>query len=133
MDPVSLATAAVAVLSPYLVEGGKEVTETAAKDLFTWLKSKLTGRAAEALSDLEKAPAAEDNLADLRKQLVKVLEADRSSVRSCAGCCPRRRPRVRRRRRSISPTAPWAKAAQVHGNQNVTKVGRVQPEAGRLA
>src|SRR4051794_3214467 len=123
MDPVSLATAAVAVLSPYLVKGGKETAKTAAKDLFTWLKGKLTGRAAEALSDLEKAPAAEDNQADLRKQLVKVLEAD---------------PQLREELRRLLPEAPAAgvttqtidqsnslnaKVAQVEGNQNVTKIG----------
>jgi hypothetical protein len=76
MDPVSLATAALAVLSPYLVDGGKEVTKTVAKDIYTSLKGKLTGRAAEALNDFEKAPTSEDNWGDLRKQLIKALEAD---------------------------------------------------------
>jgi len=123
MDPVSLAAAAVAVLSPYLVEGGKEAAKTAAKDLYTWLKDKLTGRAAEALDDLEKAPASEDNQADLRKQLAKALEAD---------------PQLREELRRLLPEASAAggttqtidqsgssnaRAAQVHGDRNVTKIG----------
>jgi hypothetical protein len=123
MDPASLATAAVAVLSPYLAESGKEVTKTVAKDLYTWLKGKLTGRVAEALDDLEKAPASEDNRADLRKQLTKALEAN-----------PQLREELHRRLPEASAAGATtqtidqsgstnAKAAQTHGNQNVTKIG----------
>ena len=76
MDPVTLATAAVTVLGPYLVEGGKEAAKTAANDLYAWLKGKLTGRAAEALDDLEQDPSSELNRADLGKQLARALAAD---------------------------------------------------------
>ena len=99
------------------------MTQTAAKDLFTGLKSKRTGRAAEALSDLEKAPAAEDNLADLRKQLVKVLEADPQLREELRRLLPEA-PAAGETTQTIDQSnSPYAKAAQVHGNQNVTKVG----------
>ena len=76
MDPITLATAAVAALTPLLGAGATEVAKTASKDLYGWLKGKLVGRAADALGDLEKAPDSVDNQADLRKQLTKLLEAE---------------------------------------------------------
>src|SRR4051794_41089020 len=123
MDPVSLATAAVAVLSPYLVKGGKETAKTAAKDIYTWLKGKLTGRAAEALDDLEKTPASEDNRADLRKQLTKALEAD-SQLREELG---RRLPEASATGVTTQTldqsSSTNAKAAQIHRDQNTTTIG----------
>ena len=123
MDPVIVATAAVAVLSPYLVEGGKEATKTAAKDLYTWLKGKLTGRAAEALGDLEKAPASEDNQADLRKQLTKALEADPTLVADLRQLLPETSAAGVTTQTVDQSGSTNAKAAQVHGNRNVTNIG----------
>jgi len=82
VEPVT-AAAAVALVAPYLAKAGESAAEKlgetsveAASKLLTWMRSKLTGRAREALVDLEKAPASEDNRADLRKQLLKALEVD---------------------------------------------------------
>lgn len=123
MDPVSLATAAVAVLSPYLVEGGKEATKTAAKDLYHWLKSKLTGRAAEALGDLEKDPASEDNRGDLRKQLAKALEADPALQAELRRLLPEGSAAGAVTQTLDQSRSTNAKGAQVHGKGNVTNIG----------
>ncbi len=78
---VELATAAVAVLAPYLAEAGKEAAKAVGKEsaegaakLLGWLREKLTGRAKEALTELEEAPASALNQDDLRTQLAKLLE-----------------------------------------------------------
>jgi len=82
LDPAIAAYAAttVSAIAPYLTEAArgaaKKVGEEGAVKLLGWLREKLTGRAKEALDDLEKAPEAEDFQADLRKQLVKLLEAN---------------------------------------------------------
>ena len=77
---LTLATQAAAIAALYLGETGKAVAKKVGEELggklLPWLRQKLTGRAKEALDDLEKNPGAEDNQADLRKQLTKLLEAD---------------------------------------------------------
>ena len=123
MDPVSLATAAVALLGPYLVEGGKEATKTAANDVYAWLKSKLTGRVQEALGDLEKAPASEDNRADLRKQLAKALEADPTLLAELRAMLPREAIQAATVQKIDQSGSTNAKAAQVHGDRNTTTIG----------
>lgn len=82
-DPVTLATTAVALLSPYLVKFGEKAAERAGEGvadgggkLLGWMKDKLTGRGKEALDDLTSAPHSDDNQADLRKQLTKLIEGD---------------------------------------------------------
>jgi hypothetical protein len=82
-DPITLAATAVALLSPYLVKFGEKVAEGAGEGvadggakLLGWLKDKLTGRGKEALDDLTSAPESDDNKADLRKQLAKLIEAE---------------------------------------------------------
>jgi hypothetical protein len=52
---------------------GEEGANTAIK-LLGWMRGKLTGRAKEALDNVEAAPSSEDNQADLRKQLTKLPE-----------------------------------------------------------
>jgi hypothetical protein len=123
MDPASLATAAVAVLSPYLVAGATEATKTAAQDVYAWLKGKLTGRAAEALGDLEKDPASADNRADLRKQLAKALEADPALVAELRRMLPEGAAAGGVAQTIDQSGSTNAKAAQVHGDRNVTKIG----------
>jgi hypothetical protein len=83
MDPVTLAGSAVALVAPYLVEGGKELAKKVGAEvgdrivtLYDRVKAKLTGGGAEALADLEKQPKDADNQAALRVQLKKALEAD---------------------------------------------------------
>jgi hypothetical protein len=79
---ITLATAAVAALLPYLTAAGKEAAKTVGKEtvevgmkLLGWMREKLTGHAKEALDDLVAQPDAEDNQADLRKQLAKLLDS----------------------------------------------------------
>jgi hypothetical protein len=80
---IELAATAVSLLAPYLVKAagkgaeqvGTEVASRLAK-LYDTLKAKLTGLAAKALADLEKAPEDTDAQATLRQQLKKVLAED---------------------------------------------------------
>lgn len=83
IDPGTLAAAAVAALSPYLVEGGKEAAKAAGKEtaagalrLLDWLKGKLTGAGAEVLAEVEKAPQDADAQGALRLQIRKLLERE---------------------------------------------------------
>lgn len=78
---IELAAAAVGLLAPYLTEAGKEAAKTVGKEtagaglkLLGWMREKLTGRAKEALSELEERPEAQLNQDDLRTQLAKLLE-----------------------------------------------------------
>ena len=64
----------VALASAHLLfESGKEAFKEGvegAAQLLSWLRTTLTGRAKEALADLENNPGEADNQADLRKQLM---------------------------------------------------------------
>ena len=117
------AAAAVTLVVPYLAAAGTEAAKTVGKEsagaaikLLGWLRDKLTGRAAEALGDLERSPDAEDNQADLRKQLAKLLEAEphlhdelRALLQGPASTGP-----------TITQTVQGshAKGAQIHGDGN---------------
>ncbi|WP_372396929.1 hypothetical protein ABMY26_22835 [Azospirillum sp. HJ39] len=77
---MDVSKAAVDALSPYLTEAGKEAAKAVGKEvagqgfkLLGWMRDKLTGRGAEALAELEQAPADADNQGDVRKQLTKLL------------------------------------------------------------
>jgi hypothetical protein len=83
MDSATLAGAAVALVAPYLAEGGKELAKKVGGEagerivkLYDKVKATLTGGGAEALADLEKQPEDADTKAALRVQLKKALEAD---------------------------------------------------------
>lgn len=76
----NLAAAAVALVAPYLAAAGTEAAKAAGKGaaeaggrLLGWLRERAAGRAGEALTDLERDPGSEDNRADLRKQLARLL------------------------------------------------------------
>jgi hypothetical protein len=78
---IELAAAAVAALLPYLTEAGKEAAKTVGKEtaeagmkLLGWIREKLNDHAQEALDDLVAQPDSEDNQADLRKQVTKLLD-----------------------------------------------------------
>jgi hypothetical protein len=85
MDPLTLATGAVTILSPYLVkigekaaeEVGKKLPEAAAK-VWNAIMTKFRGKAAaeEAVKDFVAEPDDEDNRAAFRKELRKVLEGE---------------------------------------------------------
>ena len=77
----ALVASAIALVAPYLGKAGEEAAKTVGKEgataglkLLGWLRDKATGRAKEALEDAETKPS-DDNKADLRKQLVKLLDA----------------------------------------------------------
>ena len=85
MEPVALATAAVAFLAPYLVKAGEKTAETIGEKLpeavgkvWNAILAKFQGNAAAetAVKDLLKAPQDADNQADVRKRLREVLQAD---------------------------------------------------------
>jgi hypothetical protein len=79
-----LAGSAVALVAPYLAEGGKELAKKVGGDvgdrivkLYDKVKAKLTGVAAkEALADLEAKPEDERRKAALELQLEKALGAN---------------------------------------------------------
>lgn len=88
MDIPTLATSAVALLSPYLVKGTEEFAKKVGDAAFTGVgklaalvRDKVSGRAEEALADLEQDPENDENQADFRKQLRKTLEADPAFVK----------------------------------------------------
>src|SRR4051794_28254964 len=96
MDPISLAAAAVAVLSPYLAKAGegaaKKLGEEAvdgAGKLLGWMRAKLGGGAKEALEELATTPGDQDNQAVLRKQLAKALQADPALAAELQAMLPR--------------------------------------------
>jgi hypothetical protein len=85
MEPIALATAAVAFLSPYLVKAGEKTAETIGEKLpeavgkvWNAIIAKFRGNAAAetAVKDLVEAPEDDDNQAALRKELRKVLQTD---------------------------------------------------------
>lgn len=83
MDPLALASAAVAALAPYLATAGQaaakklgEKSVEAGEKLLVWMRERLSGRGQEALDDLAANPTSEENQVDLRKQLAKALEAN---------------------------------------------------------
>lgn len=124
MDPVTLATTAVAALSPYLVKMGESAAEKVGESsiegagkLLGWIKSKLTGRAQEALTDLVAAPADADNKATLRVQIRKALEADPALAEELATLLASVAPSSSDTVSSLA-IGPGAKSFSIKGNDN---------------
>jgi len=116
---LTIAALAAAAVTEAVKTLSKEST-TASLKVLGWLRDKLTGRSKEALEDLEQNPSSEDNQADLRKQLTKLLEAQ---------------PELRTELQALLPVSPQggdsmnqtvqgagAKAAQTKGNYNTTTI-----------
>jgi hypothetical protein len=127
MEPVSLATAAVAALSVYLAKVGdgaaKKIGEEAAEaggKLLGWMRAKLRGRAQEALDDLVVHPDREDNQADLRKQLTKALETDPALAAELQAMLPAAATMADSMVQNVGGAGP--KAAQVKGSGNTTTI-----------
>lgn len=77
MDVAQLATAAVAILSPYLAKGAEKIAEKLGGDLYERVKAKLTTPASrDALREIEKAPGDADAQGAVRLHLRKVLSED---------------------------------------------------------
>jgi len=127
MDPISLASAAVAVLSPYLVKASEGAAEKigeesveAGRKLFGWLRARLGGRGQEALNDLASKPGSDDNQADLRKQLAKALAADPALIAELRALLPADATGGDTMVQNVSGAG--AKAAQVKGSGNTTNI-----------
>jgi HEAT repeat protein len=89
MDPATLAAAALAAVTPYLLDAAKDAAKQAAADagkaVWDWIKGKLTGEAGkEAVADLEEAPAAPENALALQAALTKVLKKEPEAVAALA-------------------------------------------------
>ena len=89
MDPVTLATAAVSIVTPYLLDFGKdaakEVASDAGKSVWGWIKGKLTSPAgAEAVADVESAPNKPENAQALQAALTKALTKDPDAAAALA-------------------------------------------------
>jgi hypothetical protein len=127
VEPVT-AAAAVALVAPYLAKAGEaaaekvgEASAEAAGKLLGWMRTKLTGRAREALDDLEKAPGSEDNQADLRKQLARAIEADPALAGELRALIPAEGMEGGAMVQNVG--AAGAKAVQVRGSGNRTTIG----------
>jgi hypothetical protein len=89
MDPVTLAAAAVAFVTPYLLDFGKDAAKEAASDagksVWGWIKGKLTSPAgAEAVSDVEAAPEEPENAQFLQAALTRALTKDPAAAAALA-------------------------------------------------
>jgi hypothetical protein len=126
IEPVTAATA-VALVAPYIKtmgqaaakKAGEEAAEAGGK-IFCWMRAKLTGRAREALDDLEKAPEDEGNQADLRKQLAKALEASPGLAEELRAMLPAESLEAGTMTQNV--TGADAKVAQVRGSGNTTTI-----------
>ncbi|HEU0097289.1 MAG TPA: hypothetical protein VFQ67_00810 [Allosphingosinicella sp.] len=128
LDGAALITAAVALVAPYLAKAGESAAEKVgeasaegAGKVLGWMRAKLTGRAKEALDDLEKAPGSEDNQADLRKQLARAIEADPALAEELRALIPAEAMEEGAMVQNVSGAG--AKAAQVRGSGNRTTIG----------
>ena len=120
----AIAGMVVATVAPYLSQAGTEFATSVGKEaaagavrLVGWLREKLTGRAKEALVDLEREPASEDNQADLRKQLGKVLE-ENSALLAELRALLAELPGAVSTGQSMDIKGDSNKLAQVSGNEN---------------
>jgi hypothetical protein len=123
IDAIAAAASAVGFLTPALAEIGKgaagKLGGTGVEALLAWLRAKTTGRAKEALEDLEKHPDSGDNQADLRKQLAKLLTDDPALLAELAALLPAAKSDERMVQ---NITGSNNKAAQVKGDGNTTTI-----------
>jgi hypothetical protein len=123
---VELAATAVSVLAPYLTEAAKEAAKTVGKEtaggglkLLGWMREKLTGRAKEALTELEDKPASQPNQDDLRAQLTKFLEKQPDLVPQLQELLPDTQPLGK----VISQIVrKGGKGSQINGDQNTVSI-----------
>jgi hypothetical protein len=89
MDPATLAATAIVAALPYLVAFGKEAAKGAAgevgKNVWTWVKSKLSSPLAQqAVGELEKDPNDDDNRKLAEVALAKFLKSDDKALSELA-------------------------------------------------
>lgn len=129
IDPASLTASAVAILSPYLatlggeaVKAGGEAVVAGGRRLSGWLKEKLTGKAADALAEVEKAPADADERAVLETRLRQALAADPALLEGLRALLAE----LLKAETTATQTATasgGSKVAQVAGEGNTTSIG----------
>ena len=123
---IELAAAAVSLLSPYLADAGKEAAKTAGKEaagagikLLGWLRERLAGRGKEALVELEEKPDAQDNQADLRKQLAKLLEEQPELIPQLQALLSEAQTQIPSIHQNVGA---GGQGIQIHGNQNTASI-----------
>jgi hypothetical protein len=123
---IELAAAAVAFLTPYIAEAGKEAAKTVGKEtagagikLLGWMREKLTGRAKEALTELEDKPDSPLNQDDLRTQLAKLLEKQPDLVPQLQALLSEARPQGDAMTQNVGA---GGKASQIKGDRNTVSI-----------
>lgn len=77
MDIPTIAIETVALLSPFLTEGGKELAKSATKDLWNFLKDKFKGKKEEQqLQEFEQNPTDAKRINRLEMALEIAMESD---------------------------------------------------------
>jgi len=124
---IELAAAAVGFLAPYLTEAGKAAAKTVGSKtadgaiaLLGWMREKMTGRAKEALDDLEKNPDSQLNQDDVRTQLAKLLEQRPELVPQLTHLLAERAAQGDVLTQTVGD---GGKASQIKGNQNTVSIG----------
>jgi hypothetical protein len=124
IDAVAAAFSTVALITPALIEIGKgganKFGETAAEKVLGWLRGKTIGRAQEALTDLEREPVSEDNQADFRKQLAKLLTDNPALLSELSALLPPEQ--VGAGDRLEQHIGAGGKEAQIKGSGNTTNI-----------
>lgn len=70
MDPMSLLTAAMTMLAPYLVKSGEKIAEEMGGSLWDWIKSKFSGK-----TELPANPSESDQ-PEIQKQLMMAVASN---------------------------------------------------------
>lgn len=70
MEPMTLLSAAMTMLTPYLVKSGEKIAEEMGGSLWTWIKSKFNGKA-----ELPANPSESDQQ-EIQKQLMMAVASD---------------------------------------------------------
>jgi hypothetical protein len=83
MEVTALATVAVTALSPYLVEGGKELTKGVVKDIWTLIKKPFSGKERDQalITQFAEQPNNSEIQNRVKYKLVDFLEEDPELVR----------------------------------------------------
>lgn len=116
---VALAAAAASGLVPYLVEGGKEIAKSTAKDLYGWIKAKL-GPDAGSLAKLQASPGDPRRRDALAADIEDVLKAQPVAAAEL------------RRLVEALPPAGSMQVANVHGDGNtVAQIAGSNNRVGR--
>lgn len=72
MDPITLATAAVAIAAPFLIKSGEKFAENIGEDLWKWIKNRFSKKEEEAIC-IDQQDGLEERLA---KILIEKINSD---------------------------------------------------------